>query len=81
MVLNGINHYMEKVMRKIQMVDLKGQYEKIKPEVDSAIQNVIYNTTFINGPEVKTFAADFERYLNVKHVIPCPMELMHFRLP
>lgn len=58
-------------MRKIQMVDLKGQYEKIKTEVDSAIQNVINNTTFINGPEVKAFVADFEQYLNVKHVIPC----------
>lgn len=53
------------------MVDLKGQYEKIKTEVDSAIQNVINNTTFINGPEVKAFVADFEQYLNVKHVIPC----------
>ncbi|MBI2270236.1 MAG: DegT/DnrJ/EryC1/StrS family aminotransferase [Bacteroidetes bacterium] len=58
-------------MRKIQMVDLKGQYEKIKTEVDSAIQNVINNATFINGPEVKIFAADFEQYLDVKHVIPC----------
>lgn len=53
------------------MVDLKGQYEKIKTEVDSAIQNVINNATFINGPEVKIFAADFEQYLDVKHVIPC----------
>lgn len=53
------------------MVDLKGQYKKIKTEVDSAIQNVINNTTFINGPEVKAFAADFEQYLGVKHVIPC----------
>lgn len=62
---------MEKVMPKIQMVDLKRQYEKIKPEVDAAIQNVINNTTFINGPEVKTFAGNLEQYLNVKHVIPC----------
>src|ERR1700744_4504267 len=58
-------------VKKIQMVDLKGQYQKIKTEVDAAIQNVIDNTAFINGPAVKEFQADLEKYLNVKHVIPC----------
>jgi len=53
------------------MVDLKSQYEKIKSEVDAGIQNVINNTAFINGPAVKEFQADLEKYLNVKHVIPC----------
>lgn len=62
---------MEKVSKKIQMVDLKSQYEKIKPEVDAAIQNVINNTAFINGPEVKAFQVELEQYLDVKHVIPC----------
>jgi len=57
--------------KKIQMVDLKGQYEKIKSEVDKGIQDVINSTAFINGPAVKEFQADFEKYLNVKHVIPC----------
>lgn len=57
--------------RKIQMVDLKGQYEKIKEEVDAGIQQVIDSTAFINGPAVKEFQADLEKYLNVKHVIPC----------
>jgi dTDP-4-amino-4,6-dideoxygalactose transaminase len=47
----------QKTAPKIQMVDLKTQYEKIKTEVDSAIQKVIENTTFINGPEVKSFQA------------------------
>jgi len=59
------------VAKKIQMVDLKGQYEKIKEEVDAGIQDVINSTAFINGPAVKEFQADFEKYLNVKHVIPC----------
>lgn len=62
---------MEKTAKKIQMVDLKSQYEKIKTEVDAAIQNVINNTAFINGPEVKAFQAELEQYLGVKHVIPC----------
>jgi dTDP-4-amino-4,6-dideoxygalactose transaminase len=58
-------------MRKISMVDLKSQYEKIKSEIDSAINNVIVSTAFINGPVVKEFQADLEKYLSVKHVIPC----------
>lgn len=62
---------METTMKKIQMVDLKTQYEHIKTEVDAAIQNVINTTTFINGPEVKSFQAELEKYLGVKHVIPC----------
>ncbi len=53
------------------MVDLKGQYLKIKNEVDAGIQDVINNTAFINGPAVKEFQADLEKYLGVKHVIPC----------
>ena len=47
--------------KKIQMVDLKGQYLKIKKEVDAAIAEVIDNTAFINGPAVKEFQADMER--------------------
>ncbi|MFP4470327.1 MAG: DegT/DnrJ/EryC1/StrS family aminotransferase [Bacteroidales bacterium] len=58
-------------MQEIRMVDLKGQYEKIKPEIDQAIQEVIDSTAFINGPAVKDFQSDMEKYLNVKHVIPC----------
>lgn len=54
-----------------QMVDLKNQYLKIKQEIDSAIQEVIDSTAFINGPAVKTFQQNLEQYLNVKHVIPC----------
>lgn len=58
-------------MNKIQMVDLKGQYQKIKPEVDAAIQSVIDNTAFINGQPVKDFAENLAKYLGAKNVIPC----------
>lgn len=58
-------------MKKIQMVDLQSQYKKIKTEIDAAIINVIENANFINGPEVGQFRVDLEKYLNVKHVIPC----------
>ena len=56
---------------KIQMVDLRGQYLKIKDEVDSAIMRVIDQSAFINGPAVKEFAAHLEEYLGAPHVIPC----------
>ena len=58
-------------MQKIQMVDLKRQYDHIKTEVDAAIQNVIDNTAFINGPDVQAFATELASYLGVSHVIPC----------
>ena len=58
-------------MRKIQMVDLIAQYQKIKPEVDSAILNIMETAQFINGPEVKGFQKELEEYLGVKHVVPC----------
>lgn len=58
-------------MNKINMVDLKGQYLKIKDQIDSSIAAVIDSTAFINGPAVKKFQEDLEKYLDVKHVIPC----------
>ncbi len=53
------------------MVDLKGQYNKIKSEVDAGIQEVIDNTAFIKGPQVKQFETELASYLKVKHVIAC----------
>lgn len=58
-------------MRKIQMVDLKSQYEKIQEEIDTAVLDVVRSTQYINGTEVKLFQADFEAYMGVKHVVPC----------
>lgn len=56
---------------KIQMVDLKGQYLKIKDEVDAGIQNVIDNTAFINGPIVKEFAQNLSGYMGGCNVVTC----------
>lgn len=58
-------------MKKIQMVDLPGQYKHIKETVDASIFEVLNSAAYINGPYVKEFQADLEKYLNVKHVIPC----------
>lgn len=53
------------------MVDLKGQYEGIKEEVNQSFQEILESSAFINGPQVHTFQANLEKYLGVKHVIPC----------
>ena len=58
-------------MKKIQMVDLKGQYHEIKDQVNTAIDNILETSAFINGPDVKEFQKELEAYLNVKHMIPC----------
>lgn len=53
------------------MVDLVGQYAKIKEEVKSEIDEVLESSTFINGPVVHEFQANLEEYLGARHVIPC----------
>lgn len=58
-------------MHSIQMVDLKRQYTSIKAEVDASIQEVIDNTSFINGKAVSDFATNLSNYLGSKYVIPC----------
>lgn len=57
-------------MKKIQMVDLKSQYLKIKEDVDRGIQEVIDTTSFVKGGKVVEFQQELEKYLGVKHVIP-----------
>ena len=58
-------------MKKINMVDLNGQYRKIRWQVNREIKKVIKSSSFINGPIVKEFQKNLQEYLNVRHVIPC----------
>jgi len=53
------------------MVDLVGQYQAIKKQVDESIAQILNSAAFINGPEVHAFQKELEDYLQVKHVIPC----------
>lgn len=53
------------------MVDLKGQYEHIKDQILTGFNEVLDNTSYINGPQVHAFQKNLENYLGVKHVIPC----------
>ena len=58
-------------MKKINMVDLNGQYRKIRWQVNREIKKVINSSSFINGPIVKEFQNNLQKYVDVKHVIPC----------
>ena len=60
-----------KTMLNIQMVDLKTQYKNIKVEIDSAIQEVLEQATFINGSQVNKFAFELKEYTGASFVIPC----------
>ena len=53
------------------MVDLKGQYLKIKNEIDTAVAGVLESTSFIGGPQVNEFSKNLAAYIGVSHVIPC----------
>ncbi|MDC1321033.1 DegT/DnrJ/EryC1/StrS family aminotransferase [Flavobacteriaceae bacterium] len=57
--------------KNILMVDLVGQYDKIKDEINQNIINSLQVGKFINGPIVKEFSQNLSNFLNVKHVIPC----------
>src|ERR1700760_2730777 len=58
-------------MRKIEMVDLKAQYRKIKHEIDASIQEVVDSAAFIGGSQISGFANELRNYMGVRHVIPC----------
>ncbi|MFH0869484.1 MAG: DegT/DnrJ/EryC1/StrS family aminotransferase [archaeon] len=54
---------------KIPLVDLKAQYLSMKQEIDSAIQVIIDNTSFIMGKPVKEFEQHLAEFCGCKHAI------------
>ncbi len=58
-------------MKKIEMVDLRSQYERLKADLDNAVAGVISSTDFIKGPDVRLFEEELQRYLAVRNVIAC----------
>ncbi len=55
----------------IHMVDVVGQYKKIKPEIDAAIQRVMESGQYILGKEVTAFEQEMAAYLSVRHAVGC----------
>ncbi len=58
-------------MDPIKMVDLAGQYQRIREEVDKGIAEVLNSTAFINGPEVSAFEKELADYLDARDVVGC----------
>ncbi|MDX9729188.1 MAG: DegT/DnrJ/EryC1/StrS family aminotransferase [Bacteroidales bacterium] len=58
-------------MKKIEMVDLRSQYERLRADIDNAVTEVLNSTAFIKGPDVRLFEEELQRYLGVRHVISC----------
>lgn len=58
-------------MKAIQMVDLQGQYQRIKSEIDLAVHQVLDEARFINGPQVSLFQQELSLYTGSKHVVTC----------
>ena len=53
----------------VPLLDLKREYASMKSEIDAAIANVIADTKYINGPQVKQFEEAAAKYLGCKHAI------------
>jgi len=58
-------------MRDIQMVDLKSQYQKLRPQIDSAVISVMESSAFIKGPDVGFLEEELKEYMGVSHVVSC----------
>lgn len=58
-------------MKKIEMVDLKGQYNRIKDQIENELSEVMEGCSFINGPKVQEFAHNLSKYTGADYVIPC----------
>lgn len=57
-------------MKPIQMVDLQTQYQRIKSEIDTGIQQVIDSAAFVKGPKVAQFQEHLQAWTGSKHIIP-----------
>jgi len=58
-------------MKRIQMVDIQSQYQRLRSDIDAAIKKVLESGVFINGEEVRTFSDELAGWLGAPHVIPC----------
>lgn len=53
----------------IPLLDLKAQYQNLKPEIDEAVGRVLADGAFILGPEVAAFEEEFAGYCGVRQAI------------
>lgn len=65
------NQYKMTSANPIPMVDLREQYLTLKSDIDGAVADVMSNTQFIMGPNVRTFEQEVADYLGVSDAIGC----------
>ncbi len=58
-------------MMQIHMVDVVGQYRKIKKEIDEAAIRVLESGQYILGKEVTLFEEEIARYIGTRYAIGC----------
>ncbi len=56
-------------MPTIPLIDLRAQYQSIKPEIDEAIQRVLDGGQFILGPEVEALEREIAAYCGTTHAV------------
>jgi dTDP-4-amino-4,6-dideoxygalactose transaminase len=54
---------------RVPYLDLKAQYQSIKPEIDAAIARVLESGQFVLGPEVAAFEQEFATYCGAAECI------------
>ncbi len=55
----------------MQFRDLQKQYQKLKPEIDKEIQQVLTTGNFISGKQVNELEEQLAAYVGIKHCITC----------
>jgi len=55
----------------VEFRDLKTQYLRHKEHMDSSIQDVLFGTHFISGPQVTQLEERLSEFVGVKHCIAC----------
>ena len=56
---------------KINFIDLQGQYQKYKEEIDAQIKEVLDSSGYIMGPKVATLEENLAAFVGVKHAVAC----------
>ena len=53
----------------VPFVDIRGQHEELRPEIEAAIKDIIDRSSFIGGEAVSRFEQDFAAYLGCMEVV------------
>lgn len=55
----------------IPFVDLHAQYLSLKNEIDDAVSRTIANSSFVRGPDVEAFEAEYSQLMEATHTVSC----------